>query len=361
MMHRGRCLVFPHLPRCLNGKGCVVRNPYQRDASKWQVRRETQMAKLQERTGDSVGGKKLWQRFVAWVTANCCVVTNADGNGRGLGDCERTMNWLGRAADFLASFVTMVVIYFAALICLRVGATHILGIDKAYALKLTPFLTSIVWPVTVIVVFILLRDVICRMLYQMPGFIRRSRFVVDNLSEAERSKAITHSDKRRNEKYEADNMGKESDGYTATSVSGKVKGLDDSPGIISPDIARNAELEILSLIEEEYLVTGKMIRDAEIYKSRFVFDAAFWKGAMLYAVEIKVNTHSIRSAIERVKVFAQELPWKYQDHFTLILCIITTAVDNVRENVNSIICDVGLNVIVKYYPLSDFQTKNVNS
>ena len=46
MMHRGRCLVFPHLPRCLNGKGCVVRNPYQRDASKWQVRERRRKAKM---------------------------------------------------------------------------------------------------------------------------------------------------------------------------------------------------------------------------------------------------------------------------------------------------------------------------
>lgn len=208
-------------------------------------------------------------------------------------------------------------------------------------------LSAIAWPIFVLFILLLFRNPLMRIIYEAPGFIRRSRYGQGVFSRNEKEQAIekdlnvkdTEDGSIKNENFEQ-NQRAENNGCVK-------ENLKLTPALI--------EKSIIGKLKKEYAVSD-IIRDVRIRQSNLIFDGAFWKNDCLYAVEIKRTSDFIvvRHYLERVAMFVQGLPKKYRENFSIVLCLVYERVsDDLRIKLEEEVQRLDFEVIIKHYLFSE--------
>ena len=227
-----------------------------------------------------------------------------------------------------------------------------LNISRVFSGKdYVDIISATVWPISLLLILMLFRNPLMRIIYELPGFIRRSRYGQSSFSEEEKRQSIKREKRKENEsgngegditKAEKENFGS---GYNSDA-----QRLDCTNPI-------EIEKEIIGMLKKEYMVTEVAI-NARIRQSNLIFDGVFWKNDHLYAVEIKKisNFVSVENLLERVAMFVQGLPIKYRENFSFIICLVyEKAINDLRIRLAEVVQRFDFEVIIKYYPLSDIK------
>lgn len=235
---------------------------------------------------------------------------------------------------------------------------------------------SIVWPISSLIVLLLFRNPIMRIVYELPGFVRRSHYGQEMFSDNEKEAALRKDPENKKKKPDWEEDANEAFDSTLRSAhrdeadalhTNKVKEIRDHKAGVSEDKIkdeknrrvldyRNMENVILGKLKKEYTVFD-IKRDVRIRESNIVFDGAFWKDDHLYAIEIKFirNFIHLQGYLERIALFVQGLPKKYRENFSLILCLVVESKSiALRERTAAIVDRYAFEVIIKHYFLSDF-------
>lgn len=275
-------------------------------------------------------------------------------------------------ADFLimigliGSIVSLLYFMF---VCSAVEAPQLLS-GKDYV----DIIRSVAWPISLLIVLLLFRNPIMRIVYELPGFVRRSHYGQDVFSEKEKESAFRNDPKNKEEKYDRERDVDESfesnlrssfkddvdslrtnnnevKEHESSTIADKTK---DEKNVRAIDYA-NIENVILKRLKKEYIVSD-IKSDVRIRESNIVFDGAFWKDDHLYAIEIKFirNPNRLQCYLERTAMFVQGLPKKYRENFSLILCLVSESeLIGLSERAAAFIDKYAFEVILKHYLIAE--------
>ena len=271
-----------------------------------------------------------------------------EGEGIQMSDGRPIFQWENFMRSIFVLFVDFIIMvvliasvcglfYFIFIRCNMQNSQLFTGCDYVEIIR------SIVWPIFLLIVLMLFRNPIMRIVYELPGFVRRSQYGQKSFSKEEKSKAFQGASRneivvlRRNKEKE-------------------IKGIMGVQSKRKIDY-ENVEKVMLKKIKNEYRLL-EIKPNVRILESNVFFDGAFWKDDHLYAIEIKFirNPNQLQCYLERTAMFVQGLPKKYRENFSLILCLVVESeLICLSERAASFIDKYAFEVIIKYYSVSDIE------
>lgn len=211
-----------------------------------------------------------------------------------------------------------------------------LDIHQVYAfVKSNPNIVQwIVWPTSILIVFIAFRDVVVRVLDQIPPFIQRSQYggatIVNeppkkhNLDEEELSQEERKvgNSKEENSKTKCAKGGESSTAAVAIGNCSAHKGVTRTLPMTIAEARRLADLAVKRIAKDFGIDPPGAAR---MRGTNYVFDAILQDGPLFYGVDVKCgyNRAMIDRTLRRLEMFRFSLPKDMRNRFTVILCVIS--------------------------------------
>ena len=212
---------------------------------------------------------------------------------------------------------------------------------------LTPHVVErLIWPCFFLIVGFLLRDVIMRTLYQLPGFVKRS--VYGQIVPTEKKSDSPSPEDPLDEKVAGDSMEKH--------VPARKPEKNENLARITPREGALYESIVLRQIERDYGCT--MTQPGRVRGSSCVFDGVFEQGGEIYAVKIKCgfNRQVLSHALCQIRRALEELPRKTRNLVNVIFCVISNRNDDGwKDEVREMVSESGLNVSVRLFKTKELQ------
>ncbi len=172
---------------------------------------------------------------------------------------------------------------------------------------------ALVCPVSVMITIFLFRNPILRILYELPWFIRRSRF--DNSQPASKKDIQRESAKPGlGDSWNSDKNGETEGGPTKGNAKTTTTGVSNE---------RNFEKIVAQSIQNE-IWPIVLYQEATIENSKCRFDAAFEKDGFIYGIEIKIksSTPTLITIVNRLDKLYLDFSNSIRDRFVFVLCLI---------------------------------------
>lgn len=212
---------------------------------------------------------------------------------------------------------------------------------------LTPNVVErLIWPCFFLMAGFLLRDVIMRTLYQLPGFVKRSAY--GQIVQTEKKSEQPSLEDPLDEKVSGDSTGKP--------VSARKPEKIENIARITPKEGTLYESIVLRQIERDYGCT--MTQPGRVRGSSCVFDGVFEQGGEIYAVEIKCgfNRQVLSHALCQIRRALEGLPRKTRNLVNVIFCVISNRNDEEwMDEVRKMVDESGLNVSVRLFQTKELQ------
>ena len=225
---------------------------------------------------------------------------------------------------------------------------------------ITPeLLEKAIWPVFFIVIGLLLRDVIVRTLYQLPGFVARA-----NLRDL-----INVGNKTKEPAYEEDvSTDVQSEGPTGVQrkIQQPAAFIPDTEELRKATVVKGARIgredairyenKIIRSIERDF--DCRVVREGSLRGTSFSFDGLFERDGELYAIEIKCgfNRQVLSHALCQIRRALEELPRKTRNLVNVIFCVISNRNDDGwKDEVREMVSESGLNVSVRLFKTKELQ------
>lgn len=210
-----------------------------------------------------------------------------------------------------------------------------LDVHQIYAfVKSNPNVVQwIVWPTSILIALLAFRDVVVRVLDQIPPFIQRSQYggpsiVPDSkeqefeTEEREQEGSIRESSNGRNVKVKRSDVAVTSTASAPIEVSSAHKGITRSLPMTAAEATRLADLAVTRIAKDFGIEPSGAAR---VRGTNYVFDAILQDGLSLYGVDVKCgyNRVMIDRTVHRLEMFRFSLPKDMRNRFTIILCVIS--------------------------------------
>lgn len=223
---------------------------------------------------------------------------------------------------------------------------------------ITPeLLEKAIWPVFFIVVGLLLRDVIVRTLYQLPGFVARSD-LRDLISTGKKAEEAAYEEDGPTEARAEGPAGVQHEirpGATPDAKEQRNTTVLTGARISRGDAIRY-ENQIICAFERDF--DCKVVRGGRLKGTSFSFDGMFECDGELYAIEIKCgfNRQVLFQALRQIRCVIEELPIKTRNLLNVIFCVVSNRDDEEwKDEVRKMVYESGLNARVRLFQTQELQ------
>jgi len=196
---------------------------------------------------------------------------------------------------------------------------------------------------------LLFRDVLMRILYQLPSFVSRSQYG---------KRDVCHGKKERQDPSREDVPKDASDNTSDQGGNQLPQSNPQKAERMTREEGRRAESLALQKISSEYRC--EIMRESCVRGTSYVFDGIMKDNGLIYGVEVKCgyNRESIQHTLRRFSELYVSLPIIAQETFTPILCVVAKQPnERWKDELMDIVSRSEVRVILRMYSLDDLLNK----